>query len=242
VAFLAVAVHVGLASCLVAEGAPVPLVLPLPESAAACGSVFAIHRRQAVSDSATTPASVTATVPPDRESLSIGANAHIGFRHVFRGGRRLASAITPTVLRADTLTPSDPEFVTPARTSNRDRDRGVVTAAIGWISPTASRLGRTAFIDATPRSGPQRHAPGRSPIGAHAPRIGDSRGAGRPNSRPLCVVSLGAVLMGRFPRPGCSSAATQPKPFDHCGPADLFLVTRKTRNDIPDESRRRTCR
>jgi len=89
----AVAVHVGLAVLPSWLKVPLYRLFFRYQSAAACGSGFRHSSASSVSDRRPRPHGSRQLVRRSR-SCHRGRNAHIGFGNVFRGGRRIASAIT----------------------------------------------------------------------------------------------------------------------------------------------------
>jgi len=72
-------------------------------------------------------------------------------------------------------------------------------------------------------------------VGAHCYLGSEIRVAPGAVIPPLCIVALGSVLTTRFAAPRSLIAGNPASVSRPLTDRDLFLVTRKTRADIPDE-------
>jgi acetyltransferase-like isoleucine patch superfamily enzyme len=170
--------------------------------------------------------------------LVIGDHTRIGHVNMFRGGERVMLGPYVTILRGNVFNSGQlNDFVTPRRPV-LELGLGTFVATGHWVDFTDSvSFGPECILGGRGSSlwthNRQRTRPIR--FGAQCYLGSDIRVAPGVEVAPQCIVSLGAVLTARFAQPQtiiAGNPATASRPLnDH----DLYHVTRKTRDDIPDE-------
>jgi acetyltransferase-like isoleucine patch superfamily enzyme len=171
------------------------------------------------------------------ERLELGAHTHIGFLNLIRGGTRVKLGSYVTVLRQNTFNSIlDRDFVEPADATLELGD-GVFIAAGHWLDFSHRILigahsilgGRNSSIWTHNR---QRARP--IEIGAHTYLGSEIRVAPGVKIPPFSIVSLGSVLTGEIESARVLIGGNPANIIRPLNVQDLFLVLRKTRNDIPD--------
>jgi acetyltransferase-like isoleucine patch superfamily enzyme len=170
--------------------------------------------------------------------LVIGKHTRIGHLNVFRGGERVTLGPYVTVLRGNVFNSGQlNDFVTPRRPV-LELGMGTFVATGHWIDFTDSVSFGAECILGGRGSSIWTHNRQRTRAVRFGPQCylgSDIRVAPGVEVASQCIVSLGAVLTGRFPQPQtfiAGNPATASRPLnDH----DLYHVSRKTRDDIPDE-------
>ena len=172
------------------------------------------------------------------DDLDIGPHVEIGFGNLFRGGRAVRLGAYATILRLNTLNAIlQRDFVNEVEPV-LDLGTGVVITSGHWLDFSAGlRVGAHAIIGGRNSSfwthNRQRGRP--ITVGCHTYLGSEIRLAPGVEVPPFAIVALGAVLMGKYTEPRsliAGNPATVLRPLDS---RDLFLVARKTRNDIPDD-------
>jgi acetyltransferase-like isoleucine patch superfamily enzyme len=172
------------------------------------------------------------------DEVVIGSHVRIGWLNAFRGGQSIVLGPYTTVLRQNVFNAIiGGDFVHPVRPI-LEMGAGVSVSSGHWLDFSAGlRVGDHAIIGGRNSSfwthNRQRGRP--IEIGCHCYLGSEVRVAPGVEVAPFCVVALGAVLTGRYPVTrsligGNPAVAVRP-----LGERDLFLITRKTRPDIPDE-------
>ena len=172
------------------------------------------------------------------DELKIGESVRIGHLNIFRGGRRVEIRDYATILRLNVFNSiPDAEVVNPTEPTLELGTASVVTTG-HWLDFT-DRItigdhtilgGRNSSLWTHNR---QRTRPIR--IGHHCYLGSDIRIAPGVVVPPFCIVSLGAVLMDRFEQEFSLIGGNPARVLRPLTERDLFLVTHKTRPDLPGE-------
>lgn len=175
--------------------------------------------------------------------LEIEDHVKIGFLNLFRGGDRIHIGRYATVLRLNVMNsrPST-EAVNPTVPELRLGEGAVVTNG-HWLDFTDRiELGDHAIIGGRNSSlwthNRQRTRP--ISVGAHSYLGSEIRMAPGSSVASCSIVSIGSVLTQRFEEDRvliCGNPARVQRPIRD---RDFFLITRKTRSDIPDEIARQS--
>ncbi|MCA9025112.1 MAG: hypothetical protein KDA86_07850 [Planctomycetaceae bacterium] len=173
----------------------------------------------------------------DIESLEIGHQTRIGHFNVFRGGRRVTLGEYVTILRGnvfnsgllnDFITPRDPELIL---------GRGTFVATGHWIDFTDRvTFGEQCIIGGRASSlwTHNRQRTRSVSFGDQCYLGSDIRVAPGVEVASQCIISLGSVLMGRFEEPRTLIMGNPASVSRELTEQDLYHVTRKTREDLPD--------
>jgi acetyltransferase-like isoleucine patch superfamily enzyme len=172
------------------------------------------------------------------EDLDIGHHARIGFLNLFRGGRRVRIGAYGTIIRLNTINAIlEGDFVDPVE-AVIELGTGAVVTSGHWLDFSAGlAIGDHAIVGGRNSSfWTHNRQRGRGiVIGCHTYLGSEIRVAPGVEVPPFCIVALGSVLSGRFGRPrsliGGNPATVVRELREH----DLFLVVRKTRDDLPDD-------
>jgi acetyltransferase-like isoleucine patch superfamily enzyme len=170
--------------------------------------------------------------------LAIGSHTRIGFLNVFRGGERIALGEYVTILRQNVLNSIlRPDFINQA-TSVLELGPGVVVTSGHWLDfSDRITVGGHTIIGGRNSSfwTHNRQRTRGIVVGDHCYLGSEIRLAPGAEIGPLNIIAIGSVLVGQYPEPrsllgGNPAAIVRPLKG-----RDLYLVCRKTRNDIPDE-------
>jgi acetyltransferase-like isoleucine patch superfamily enzyme len=171
------------------------------------------------------------------EELAIGNHTRIGFLNLFRGGRISVGAYA-TVIRQNVFNSIlEPDAVN-AVDSSLVLGTGVVVASGHWLDFTDRITVGAHTIIGGRNSSFWTHNRQRTrgiEVGAHCYLGSEIRLAPGVEIAPLSIVAIGSVLVGLYQQPrslvgGNPAAVVRP-----LKERDLFLVCRKTRDDIPDD-------
>jgi acetyltransferase-like isoleucine patch superfamily enzyme len=172
------------------------------------------------------------------QELNIGRHTRIGFLNVFRGGDRIVIGQFSTILRGNTFNAIlDPDAVNPL-TPVLELGAGVVVTTGHWLDfSDRIHVGDHSIIGGRHSSlwTHNRQRTRQIQIGRHCYLGSEVRVAPGVELAPFTIVALGSVLMGRFDSPRCLIAGNPAQVQRSLSDHDMFLVTRKTRRDIPDE-------
>jgi acetyltransferase-like isoleucine patch superfamily enzyme len=174
----------------------------------------------------------------DIAEIEVGERVEIGFLNVFRGGRRISIGSYSSILRRNVLNSIPvPDLVNEA-VPELDLGIGTVVTSGHWIDFTDRvRIGAHSIVGGRNSSfwthNRQRTRP--IEVGHHCYFGSEVRVAPGTEVRELTIVALGSVLTGRFETERVLLAGNPATVQRALREDDLFLVTRKTRNDIPDE-------
>lgn len=176
------------------------------------------------------------------DELAIGSHVRIGFANVFRGGEQVRIDDYATILRFNLFNAIiEADFVKPVA-SKLHLGAGVFVATGHWLDfSDGIRVGDHSILGG-------RHSTfwthnrqrGRSIIiGCHAYLGSNICAAPGTEIPPFSIVALGSVLSGAHNQERVLLGGNPAKVVRGLDQEDLFLVARKTRNDIPDEVARR---
>lgn len=172
------------------------------------------------------------------EELEIGGHARIGFLNLFRGGKRIDIGQYVTLLRQNVCNAIvNPDFVEPAEPILTLRTGAVVTSG-HWLDFSAGiTIGEHSIIGGRNSSlwTHNRQIPKPIAIGQHCYLGSEIRVAPGVEVAPFCIVALGAVLMGKYEETRTLIGGNPAQVMRPLRESDMFLVSRKTRDDIPDE-------
>jgi acetyltransferase-like isoleucine patch superfamily enzyme len=170
--------------------------------------------------------------------LEIGGHTRIGFLNVFRGGERVHLGPYATVLRQNVFNAIlEPDTVDPLE-SVLEIGAGTVVTSGHWLDFTDGiRLGGHTIVGGRNSSfWTHNRQRGRGiVIGAHCYLGSEVRLAPGVEVGPLCIVAIGAVLVGQYLEPRSLIGGNPASVVRPLKDRDLFLVCHKTRKDIPDE-------
>jgi acetyltransferase-like isoleucine patch superfamily enzyme len=169
--------------------------------------------------------------------LSIGDHVRIGYLNLFRGGERICIGSYASILRQNVFNSIiDRDFIHPVE-SVLELGAGASISSGHWLDFSAGlKIGDHTIIGGRNSSfwthNRQRGRP--ITIGCHCYLGSEIRVAPGVEVAPSCIVALGAVLTGRY-QPARTLIGGNPAVIVRSlEERDLFLVTRKTRPDIPD--------
>lgn len=170
--------------------------------------------------------------------LDIGSHARVGYLNLFRGGDRIRVGPYATVLRLNVFNAIvEGDFAEPVE-SVLDMGAGVFVATGHWLDfSDGIRLGDHVIVGGRHSSfWTHNRQRGRAiTVGCHTYLGSEVRVAPGVEVPPFSIVALGSVLTGRFERPRVLIGGNPAAVVRDLKEPDLFLVARKTRNDIPDE-------
>jgi acetyltransferase-like isoleucine patch superfamily enzyme len=172
------------------------------------------------------------------EHLAIGRHVNVGFLNCFRGGQSIRIGDYTSILRMNTLNAIiDGDFVS-AIEPRLEIGAGSVITTGHWLDFSAGiQLGDHVILGGRNSSLWTHNRQIGKPIllASHIYLGSEVRLAPGASVAPFCVVALGSVLSGRFDRPRCLIGGNPARTVRKLRETDLFLVTRKTRRDIPDQ-------
>lgn len=172
------------------------------------------------------------------QEVQIGEHARVGYLNLFRGGQRIRIGAYATLLRwnvfnsiinADVLGTPDPVLDI--------GDAAVITTGHWFDFTDRITLGPHSIIGGRNSSFWTHNRQRTRPIhmGPHCYVGSEVRVAPGVETPPMCIIALGSVLMGVYDVPRsliCGNPARIRRPLTD---GDLFLVTHKTRSDLPEE-------
>lgn len=169
--------------------------------------------------------------------ILIGESTRIGFCNVFRGGDRINIGRFSTILRFNVINSILKPDVVNKMEPILDLGIGAVITTGHWIDFTDRvSIGANTIIGGRNSSfwthNRQRTRP--IEIGPHCYLGSEIRVAPGVELPTLCVVAVGSVLIGNYDLSRSLIAGNPAKVLRELNDRDLFLVTRKTRKDIPD--------
>ena len=170
--------------------------------------------------------------------LRLEDHVSIGYFNLLRGGETIDIGAYAAILRLNIFNSIiEPDTVTPFEAVLR-LGRGVVVTTGHWFDfSDRITVGDHTIIGGRNSSFWTHNRQRTRPIalGEHCYLGSEVRIAPGVQLPAYCIVALGSVLMGSY-QPGRSLIGGNPavvqRPLNEC---DLFLVTHKTRNDMPDE-------
>ncbi|HUE71272.1 MAG TPA: hypothetical protein VMP01_10345 [Pirellulaceae bacterium] len=173
------------------------------------------------------------------EDVEIGSNARIGVFNLFRGGRKVKIGSFVTILRQNTFNSiPEPDLANEATPILEIGDGAVVTSG-HWLDFTDHiSIGECSILGGRNSSlwthNRQRTRP--ISIGSHCYLGSEIRIAPGVRVAGHNIVALGAVLMETFDQTQCLIAGNPARVIRPLRERDLFLVTHKTRDDLPEHA------
>lgn len=172
------------------------------------------------------------------EKLKIDEHTHVGFLNLVRGGRQVNIGRYVSILRQNTFNSIlERDFLEPADAILELGD-GVFIAAGHWLDFSHRIVLGAHSILGGRNSSLWTHNRQRAraiEIGAHCYMGSEIRVAPGVKVAPFSVVSLASVLTGEIESSRVLIGGNPASVIRTLTVRDLFLVVRKTRNDIPDE-------
>lgn len=175
--------------------------------------------------------------------LNIGEHVSIGFLNLFRGGDSIKIGPYAQFLRMNVINSiPEPDVVNPTTPVFEIGTGGVVTTQ-HWLDFTDRiTIGAHTIIGGRNSSfwTHNRQRTRAITIGSHCyigSEVRVAPGVGVPS---FCIVGLGSVLTGEYPSERCLIGGNPGRIVRLLKDEELFLITRKTRNIIPDEIVNRT--
>ncbi|HEV3167713.1 MAG TPA: hypothetical protein VGZ22_27155 [Isosphaeraceae bacterium] len=170
--------------------------------------------------------------------LGIGDHARIGFLNLFRGGKRIRIGPYGAILRQNVFNSIiEGDFADPVEPL-LELGAGVVVTSGHWLDFSAGiDVGEQAIIGGRNSSFWKHNRQRGRPIsvGCHCYLGSEIRMAPGSKVAPFCIVALGSVLSGRL-GPARSLIGGNPAGVIRTLlAADLYLVARKTRDDMPED-------
>jgi len=170
--------------------------------------------------------------------LDVGDYARIGLLNLFRGGQRVRIGNYSTIVRLNVFNSIiERDFVDPVEPV-LELGTGAVVTSGHWLDFSAGLgIGEHTIIGGRNSSfwthNRQRGRP--ISVGCHCYIGSEVRVAPGAVVSPFCIVALGSVLSGRIGPLRSLIGGNPAAVVRTLRERDLFLVTRKTRNDIPDD-------
>jgi acetyltransferase-like isoleucine patch superfamily enzyme len=172
------------------------------------------------------------------EQVEIGRRVSVGFLNCFRGGSSIRIGDYCSILRMNTMNAIiGGDFISPVEPTLEIGAGAVVTTG-HWLDFSAGiRIGDHVIVGGRNSSLWTHNRQLGKPISlaSHTYLGSEVRLAPGVEVAPFCVVALGSVLSGRFELPRSLIGGNPGRVVRALSQGDLFLVTRKTRRDIPDE-------
>lgn len=172
------------------------------------------------------------------DELTIGDHGAIGHFNLFRGGDKIQLGAYSTILRGNVVNAIlDPDTVNPLESVFQLGTGAVVTTG-HWLDFTDRiTIGAHTIIGGRNSSfwTHNRQRTRTIHIGEHCYLGSEVRIAPGVQIAPFCIVALGSVLMKKFDLPQSFIAGNPADILRRLNDRDLFLVTHKTRSDLPDE-------
>jgi len=171
------------------------------------------------------------------EELDIGEYVRIGFLNLFRGGDRVAVGSYATILRLNVFNAIvEGDFIHPVN-SVLELGTGVFVATGHWLDfSDGIQVGDHCIIGGRHSSfWTHNRQRGRAiTIGCHTYLGSEVRVAPGAELPAYSIVALGSVISGQIAQRRVLIGGNPARVVRELEDADLFLVARKTRNDIPD--------
>jgi acetyltransferase-like isoleucine patch superfamily enzyme len=171
------------------------------------------------------------------ENLELGEHIQIGFFNLLRGGQSIRIGSYSTILRQNTFNSIlERDFLEPAD-AVLEFGKGVFVAAGHWLDFSHRiTIGDHTILGGRNSSfwthNRQRARP--ISIGAHCYLGSEIRVAPGVTLPRFTIVALGAVLSGDIDESRMLVGGNPAQVVRPLNPRDLYLIARKTRNDIPD--------
>jgi len=172
------------------------------------------------------------------DQVVIGRQVSVGFLNCFRGGQSIRIGDYCSILRMNTVNAIiDGDFISSIEPTLEIGAGAVITTG-HWLDFSAGiRMGDHVILGGRNSSLWTHNRQIGKPISlaSHTYLGSEVRLAPGVAVAPFCVVALGSVLSGRFDLPRSLIGGNPARVVRSLSDLDMFLVTRKTRRDIPDE-------
>jgi acetyltransferase-like isoleucine patch superfamily enzyme len=172
------------------------------------------------------------------DHVVIGRQVNVGFLNCFRGGQSIRIGDYCSILRLNTLNAIiDGDFVSSVDPTLEIGAGAVITTG-HWLDFSAGiRMGDHVILGGRNSSLWTHNRQIGKPISlaSHTYLGSEVRLAPGVAVAPFCVVALGSVLSGRFELSRSLIGGNPARFVRTLSEPDMFLVTRKTRRDIPDD-------
>jgi acetyltransferase-like isoleucine patch superfamily enzyme len=172
------------------------------------------------------------------DQVVIGRQVRVGFLNCFRGGQSVRIGDYCSILRMNTVNAIiDGDFISPIE-QTLEVGAGAVITTGHWLDFSAGiRMGDHVILGGRNSSLWTHNRQIGKPISlaSHTYLGSEVRLAPGVAVAPFCVVALGSVLSGRFELPRSLIGGNPARILRALRDLEMFLVTRKTRRDIPDE-------
>lgn len=172
------------------------------------------------------------------DEVVIGRQVSVGFLNCFRGGQSIRIGDYCSVLRMNTVNAIIDGDFTSAIEPTLEIGAGAVITTGHWLDFSAGiRMGDHVILGGRNSSLWTHNRQIGKPISlaSHTYLGSEVRLAPGVTVAPFCVVALGSVLSGRFEIPRSLIGGNPARFVRSLSDLDMFLVTRKTRRDIPDD-------
>jgi acetyltransferase-like isoleucine patch superfamily enzyme len=173
------------------------------------------------------------------DQVVIGRQVRVGFLNGFRGGKSIRIGDYCSILRMNTVNAIiDGDFISHSIEPTLEIGAGAVITTGHWLDFSAGiRMGDHVILGGRNSSLWTHNRQIGRPISlaSHTYLGSEVRLAPGVAVAPFCVVALGSVLSGRFDAPRSLIGGNPAQVVRSLSERDMFLVTRKTRRDIPDE-------
>lgn len=170
--------------------------------------------------------------------LEIGEHVRIGHLNLLRGGERIAIGDYATILRKNVLNAIREPLAVNELASQLELGAGSVVTTGHWLDFTDRIVvGEHTIIGGRSSSfwTHNRQRTRQIVISPHCYIGSESRFAPGVELAAQSIVALGSVLLGRFDQPRTLLGGNPACVIRELSDRDLFLVTEKTRPDIPDQ-------
>jgi serine acetyltransferase len=170
--------------------------------------------------------------------LSLGDHARIGYLNIFRGGDEIVLDSYAEFMRLNEINSIPHPIVVNPTTPRLSVGPGTVVTAGHKIDFTDEvRLGRRVILGGRNSSiwthNRQRTAPVK--IGDLSYLGSEIRMAPGSSLPERCVLGIGSVVAGPIDAPGHLIAGVPARPVQELSNEEMFLVQRKTREDLPED-------
>jgi len=170
--------------------------------------------------------------------LIIGEHVSIGFLNLFRGGDCISIGAYAQFLRLNVVNSiPDPDVINPTTPVFEIGTGGVVTTQHWFDFTDRITIGAHSIIGGRSSSfwTHNRQRTRAITIGAHCYIGSEVRVAPGVSVPSFCIVGLGSVLTGEYSMQRCLIGGNPAKTLRPLREQELFLITRKTRKEIPNE-------
>lgn len=173
------------------------------------------------------------------DNVQIGKQVRIGSLNLFRGGERIEIGPFVTIMRLNVLNAIPEPIATNPLTPVLSLGAGTVITTGHWLDfSDRITIGANTIVGGRNSSFWTHSRQQTRPItiGAHCYLGSEIRVAPGVELAGQSIVALGSVLTGRYPDPVCLIAGNPATVLRPLTDRDLVLITRKTREDMPEEA------